>query len=457
MTTTTSLRNLPPGPKGRPVIGNLPSWARDPLGFLTRCSREYGDVVRLGFPGPPAYLISHPDGVEYVLVKNNRNFVRDRYSRGELGILGNGLLVNEGESWRRHRRLAQPAFHRRRVEAFGETMVSFTERMLDGWADGETRDVHAEMMHLTLEIVAKTLFDTDISREAEGVGRSLSAIMARSSGQGSSVFLRMLPDSIPTPANLAYRRATRRLDGLIHALVEERRKSGADAGDLLSMLLRAEDEDGKGMGDRQLRDEAMTIILAGHETTAIALSWTWYLLGMHPDVEARLSAELEEVLGGRAPTVEDLPRLRYADAVIKESMRLYPPAWAVGREALADCEIGGYRVAAGTQLLISQYVIQRDGRFFRDPETFDPDRWTDGSTEGLPPYAYFPFGGGPRLCIGSGFAKMEAVLLLATVAQRFRLELVSGRPPVAQPSITLRPKDGVRMRWSEKHSRRREQ
>ncbi|WP_207956045.1 cytochrome P450 [Rubrobacter marinus] len=425
------------------MVGNLLAYSRDPLGFLTRCAREYGDVVRLGFPGPPAYLISHPNGVESVLVKNNRNFVRDRYTRAELRILGDGLLVNEGDSWRRQRRLAQPAFHRRRVEAFGETMVAFTERMLDGWRDGETRDVHAEMMRLTLEIVAKTLFDTDISREAEGVGRSMNAIMARSSGQGSSVFLRMLPESLPTPGNLAYRRATRRLDGLIHALVQERRRSGADAGDLLSMLLRAEDEDGEGMSDRQLRDEAMTIILAGHETTAIALSWTWYLLGAHPEAEARLSAELEEVLGGRAPAVEDLPRLRYADAVMKESMRLYPPAWAVGREAIGDCEIGGYRVPKGTQMFISQYVIQRDERFFRDPEAFDPDRWTNGSTEGLPPYAYFPFGGGPRLCIGNGFAKMEALLLLATVARRFRLELVSGRPPVPQPSITLRPRDGI--------------
>lgn len=453
MTTTAASRNLPPGPKGRPVVGNLLAYSRDPLGFLTRCAREYGDVARLGFPGPPAYLISHPEHVEYVLVKNNRNFVRDRYTRAELSILGNGLLVSEGDSWRRQRRLAQPAFHRRRVEAFGETMVSFTERMLDGWRDGETRDVHEEMMRLTLEIVAKTLFDTDISHEAEGVGRSMDAIMAHSSDQGSSVFLRMLPDSFPTPGNLAYRRATRRLDGIIHALVQKRRRGGADTGDLLSMLLRAEDEDGEGMSDKQLRDEAMTIILAGHETTAIALSWTWYLLGRHPEVEAELSAELEEVLGGRAPTVEDLPHLRYADAVIKESMRLYPPAWAVGREALEDCVIGGYHVPAGTQMFISQYVIQRDGRFFDDPESFDPDRWRDGRAEGLPQYAYFPFGGGPRLCIGNGFAKMEAVLLLATVAQRFKLEPVSGRSPVPQPSITLRPRDGIKSRLHERQPR----
>ena len=324
---TAALKGLPPGPAGRPMVGNLLDYSRDPLGFLTRCSREYGDVARLRFPGPPAYLISHPDHIEHVLVKNNRNFIKDRYTRAELRILGNGLLVNEGDFWRRQRRLAQPAFHRRRVEAYGETMVSYTDRMTGGWRHGEARDVHREMMRLTLEIVTKTLIDAALSSEAEGVGESLGVIMDRSSDQGSGVFWRMIPESIPTPGNVRYRRATRRLDGIIHAIVAERRQSGADTGDLLSMLLHAEDEDGNRMSDRQLRDEVMTIILAGHETTAIALSWTWYLLGNHPEAEAKLTAELEEVLDGRAPTVEDLPRLPYADAVIKESMRLYPPAW----------------------------------------------------------------------------------------------------------------------------------
>ncbi len=432
------------------MVGNLLDYSRDPLGFLTRCSREYGDVVRLRFPGPPAYLISHPDHIEQVLVKNNRNFIKDRYTRAELRILGNGLLVNEGDFWRRQRRLAQPAFHRRRVEAYGETMVSYTDRMMSGWRHGEARDVHREMMRLTLEIVAKTLIDADLSNEAEGVGESLGVIMERSSDQGSGVFLRMIPQSVPTPGNLRYRRATRRLDGIIHAIVDERRRSGADTGDLLSMLLHAEDEDGNRMSDRQLRDEVMTIILAGHETTAIALSWTWYLLGNHPEAEAKLTAELEEVLDGRAPTVQDLPRLRYADAVIKESMRLYPPAWAVGREAIEDCVVGGYHVAAETQMFISQYVTHRDPRHFDNPETFDPDRWQDGRTDDLPAYAYFPFGGGPRLCIGSSFAKMEAVLLLAAVARRFSLEPVPGHTPVPQPSITLRPKGGIMTTFKER-------
>lgn len=432
------------------MVGNLLDYSRDPLGFLTRCSHEYGDVVGLRFPGPPAYLISHPDGIEQVLVKNNRNFIKDRYTRAELRILGNGLLINEGDFWRRQRRLAQPAFHRRRVEAYGETMVSYADRMLDGWRHGEVHDVHREMMRLTLEIVAKTLIDADVANEAEGVGESLGVIMDRSSDQGNGVFWRMIPESVPTPANLRYRRARARLDGIIHAVVDERRRSGTDTGDLLSMLLHAEDEDGNRMSDRQLRDEVMTIVLAGHETTAIALSWTWYLLGNHPEAEAKLAAELEEALGGRAPTVRDLPRLPYADAVIRESMRLYPPAWAVGREAIEDCVVGGYHVAAGTQMFISQYVTHRDPRNFDAPEAFDPDRWLDGRTENLPAYAYFPFGGGPRLCIGREFARMEAVLLLAAVARRFRLDPVPGRTPVPQPSITLRPKGGVLTTFKER-------
>ncbi|HEX2182782.1 MAG TPA: cytochrome P450, partial [Rubrobacteraceae bacterium] len=427
-------------------LGNMPHYARDPLGYLTRCSREYGDVVTLRFPGTLAYLITHPDHVEQVLVKNNRNFIKDRYTRMELSVLGNGLLINEGDSWRRQRRLAQPAFHRKRVEAYGETMVAFTERLLEGWRDGEVRNLHREMMRLTLEIVAKTLLDADIAREAEGVGEALGEIMDYFSDQGSGSFLRLLPESVPTPANLRYRHAVRRLDGIIYSIIDERRRSGEDTGDLLSMLLHAEDEDGNRMDPGQLRDEVMTVVLAGHETTAIALSWTFHLLGENPGAEAKLSVELQEVLDGRAPNVGDLPRLRYADAVIKESMRLYPPAWAVGREALGECDIGGYLVPRGTQMFISQYVTHRDPRFFDYPEAFDPSRWQDGRTEDLPPYAYFPFGGGPRLCIGSNFARMEAVLLLATIAREWRLAPVPGETPVPQPSITLRPRGGISMR-----------
>lgn len=445
-----AVATLPPGPKTRPLVGNLFDYSRDPLNFLARSAREYGDVVSLQFPGPPAYLLSNPEHIEQVLVKNNRNFAKDRVTRQMLGILGDGLLTSDGDFWRRQRRLAQPAFHRGRIENYARTMVGYTERMLEDWRDGEERNVHHDMMRLTLEIVAKTLVDADIAGDAEEVGRALGTIMARYSDQGSGVFLRMIPDSVPTPSNVRFRRANQKLEEFIYGIIEDRRRSGRDTGDLLSMLLQARDEDGGRMSDKQLRDEVMTIIMAGHETTAIALSWTFYLLGKHPAVEEKLHAELEAVLGGRPPTVEDLSHLSYTDAAVKESMRLYPPAWAIGREALEDCEIGGFNVPAKTQLFISQYVVHHDPRFFDNPGAFVPERWLDGSTDDLPKFSYFPFGGGPRLCIGQSFAKMEANLILATVAQRFELELLAGQPPIPQPSITLRPKNGIRVTLEER-------
>ena len=438
-------RTRPPGPEGRFPTGNLLDYTRDHLGFLTRCAREYGDVVGLRLVNVPVYLLNHPDHVEYVLVRNNRNFIKSRGERISLGFLGSGLLTSEGSFWRRQRRLAQPAFHRDRINAYGRAMVECAERMAANWRDGETRDVHRDMMRLTLEIVAKTLFGVRLgSAEFEEVGAALEVIARRFTGRGGVFF--QVPEKVPTPGNLRFRRAIGRLDTLIYGIIHERRASGEDAGDLLSMLLAVRDEEtGEGMTDRQLRDEAMTVSLAGHETTANALSWTWHLLAGHPEVEGRLHEELDEALAGRQPTVEDLPRLRYADMVVKESMRLYPPAWAFGRETLADCEIGGYQVPAGTQLIMSQWVMHRDPRYYEEPGKFRPERWGDGSTEGLPKYAYFPFGGGPRLCIGQSFAKMEAVLLLATIAQQFRLRSAPGWRVTTQPSITLRPKNGMGM------------
>ena len=444
MTATTT--TLPPGPQGRYLVGNLLDYSRDPLGFLEGSARRYGDVVRLQFPGPPAYLISHPEHIYQVLLAENRNFVKDRETRRSVGFLGNGLLINEGSSWRRQRRLAQPAFHRGRITGYGEVMVGYTERMLQDWKSGEDRDIHKDMMGLTLEIVTKTLVDADISGEAEKVGEALGAVMSYSSEQGSSLFLRMLPESIPTPAVRRFDRAIQHLDEFIYGIIDERRESGRDTGDLLSMLLHARDEvTGEGMDDKQLRDEVMTIVLAGHETTAIALSWTWHLLSQHSAVEQKLHDELDAVLAGRPPTMENISRLPYTDAVIKESLRLYPPAWAVGREALSDCEVGGYQLPAKSQLFISQWVTHRDHRYFEEPERFIPERWLDGLEKRLPRYAYFPFGGGPRLCIGNSFAKMEAVLLLSTIARKFKLLPAGKKPPVPDPSITLRPKGGMRM------------
>ncbi|WP_207955857.1 cytochrome P450 [Rubrobacter marinus] len=437
---------LPPGPRGSFLTGNLPEYVPDQLGFLERCAREYGDVTRLRFLNVPLYLLSHPDHVEYVLVRNNRNFIKDRAERSGLRFLGQGLLTSEGDYWRRQRRLAQPAFHRQRISAYGRTMVESAEGLLDAsWRDGATRGIQEDMSRLTLEIVSATLFGASMTEELEEeVGEALEVVMGRFTGG----VLFKVPERIPTPANLRFRRAVRRLEEIIYGIIRERRRSpGGDGGDLLSMLLAARDEaTGEGMTDRQLRDEVLTVFLAGHETTALNLSWTWHLLAGHPEVEEKLHEELREVLAGRAPETSDLPSLRYADAVIKESTRLYPPVWGFGREALADCEIGGYRVPKGTQVVVSQWVMHRDERYFGEPETFRPERWLDGSTDGLPKYAYFPFGGGPRLCIGSGFAKMEAVLLLATVARRFRLRHASGQESVRPlPSLTLRPDNGLRM------------
>ena len=444
-----ALATSPPGPEGTYLGGNLLEYVRDPLLFLTRCSREYGDVVRLRFPGPPVYLLNGPDHVEQVLVKNNRNFVKGRYFRQELSFLVRGLLTSEGEFWRRQRRLSQPAFHRERINAYGEVMVSYAQRMLEGWRGGEKRDVHQEMMGLLLEVVAKVLFDAEIER-AEEVGRALGRVAKRFDEQGSAKLLRFLLGPLPTPTDLRFRRAVGQLDEIIYGIIDERHASGRDTGDLLSMLLHARDEGGERMSDRQLRDEAITIMLAGHETNALALSWSFYLLARHPRVEAKLLEELREVLGDRAPTVEDLPRLRYTQMVLKESMRLYPPAWSISREAIEECEIGGYRVPAGTQLFIVQWVLHRDPRHFEDPEAFVPERWADGYGQRIPKYAYLPFGAGPRLCIGSSFAVMEATLLLATVAKTFRLELASGRRVLPQPSVTLRPRGGMEMRLKER-------
>jgi cytochrome P450 len=438
-------KTLPPGPEGHFLTGNLLDYTRDHLGYLTRCAREYGDVVRLRFINVPVYLLNHPDHIEYVLVSNNRNFIKSRGERISLSFLGEGLLTSEGSFWRRQRRLVQPAFHRERINTYGEVMVERAGQMAAGWQDGETRDVHRDMMRLTLEIVARTLFGASLkTADFEEVSAAVAVITERFTGRGGVFF--QVPQRVPTPGNLRFRQALRTLDGIIYGIIQERRASEAGSrDDLLSILLAARDEAGDRMSDEQLRDEVMTVFLAGHETTANALSWTWCLLAEHPEVEAKLHEELDETLAGRTPTVEDLLRLHYTDMVVRESLRLYPPAWAFGREAVGDCEIGGYYVPAGTQLIMSQWVTHRDPRYYENPMEFRPERWAEGLADRLPRYAYFSFGGGPRLCIGQSFAKMEAVLLLATIAQQFRLYQAPGEQAVPQPSITLRPRNGMRM------------
>lgn len=434
-------RNLPPGPPNRFPFGNFPFGGRDPLRTLTSWAREYGDIFHYRAFFFHVYFLNHPDDIEDVLVRHNRNFVKGRGLQGNRRLFGNGLLTSEGDFWLRQRRLSQPAFHRERIASYARIMTSYTERMLAGWHAGETRDVHRDMMRLTLEIVAKALFDADVTAVVDRVGESLQTIMQQNSrGQMLLPLLRQLP----TPGNLRYRRAVAKLDGIVYNIIRERRQSGRDAGDLLSMLLGARDEDGSRMTDRQLRDEAITLMLAGHETTAIALSWTWYLLSQYPEVEQKLLMELCEVLDGRAPEFADLPRLVYTEKVVREAMRLYPPAYAMARIALQDCEIRGYRIPAGASVVFSQWIVHRDARFYDQPERFLPERWTDEFARRLPKFAYFPFGGGPRICIGASFAQMEAVLLLATMAQKFKLSLVPEQSLDFLPAITLRPRHGIR-------------
>ncbi len=358
-------------------------------------------------------------------------------------LVGKGLLTSQGEEWKRARRLSQPAFHRERVASYGDTMVDYSNRLTSQWQDGETRDIHPEMMRLTLEIVVQCLFSADVSRDVDHVGATLKELVKPFAAQATLSWI--LNNRLPTPSHLRFHAQARKIDNVVYRIISERRASGKDEGDLLSMLLAARDEDGSQMNDRQLRDEVMTLFLAGHETTALTLAWSWFLLGTNPDAERKFHAELDEVLGNRAPTAADLPRLKFTEQIAKESMRLYPPAFGLGREAINDCEIGGYRVPAGAQVFMFQWATQRDPRFYDAPLAFKPERWTAEFAERLPKYAYFPFGGGPRVCIGASFAMMEIILCLATIGQKFSLELVANHPVSIWPAMSLRPKDGIKV------------
>ena len=415
----------------------------DSIRYLSECARDYGDIVFFRFLGVPACFVNRPDCIESVLVTQANNFVKSKDYRAMRRVLGSGLLLSEGEFWRRQRKLIQPAFHQARIAAYSEIMTGHTRRMLASWSDGQTLDIHEAMMHLTLGIVAKTLFDADISREAEEVDAALVVLMNKFLRQAGLALL--LPSWVPLPTSRLLQRAVGRLDKVIYGIIERRRSSGQMSGDLLSVFLQVQDEEGVGMTDRQLHDEIMTLFLAGHETTANVLSWTWFLLGRNPEAEEKLAEELKRVLGGRIPTPADLPRLVYTDMLLRESMRLYPPVWVIGRRALAPFRLGEYELPANTNVLISQLILHRDARYFPEPEKFDPDRWSanDPRAASLPRFAYFPFGGGPRVCIGAGFAMMEAVLLLATIAQQFRVRIAPGQKVAMQTTVTLRPRNGI--------------
>jgi cytochrome P450 len=433
----------PPGPKGHYLLGNLAAVSSDWLGFYSRCVKEYGDVVRLRYLHIPVCLVIHPRDIEYVLVTNPGNFTKSGDYRALARVLGNGLLTNEGKEWQHQRSLIQPAFRRENILSYAPVMTRVAGRMLDSWADGQERNVHEDMMVLTLEIVAQCLFGAEVTEAAERVGKAMKVVTDRFLTDAVQALL--LPFDLPNFFAPARQRAIADLNKIISNILRERRASNETRGDLLGTLLRVRDSEGRPMSDEQLRDEVMTLFLAGHETTAIALSWTCFLIAQNPEIEAKLVEELREVIGQREPTIEDVPRLRYTEMILKESMRLYPAVWGIGRRAIADCEIGGYRVAAGTNIFIFQFLTQRDSRFFSDPDTFDPERWHEDLVRlgKISRFAYFPFGGGPRVCVGASFAMLEATLLLAMIQRRFHLELVPGHKVKPVASVTLRPQNGI--------------
>jgi len=422
---------------------------RDPLAFYTNLARTYGDIAYVRMAGEHVFLLSDPRHIRSVLVTDQRSFVKGRGLERARRLLGNGLLTSEGPTHLRQRRLIQPAFHRDRIASYAAVMTGYADRIGAGWTDGSDIDVARDMMRLTLGIVGKTLFGTDVEAHAPEVGAAMTAVM-------ESFWTLMLPFShllerLPIPRLRRIRTVRAELDAIIYGMIAERRRSPGDRGDLLSMLLAAQDdEDGRdqpggGMTDEQVRDEAMTIFLAGHETTANALTWTWYLLSQAPEIEARLHEEVGRVLDDRLPDVTDIPSLPFVEQVVTESMRLYPPAWIVGRRAVEPYAIDDYVAPSRSLVVFSPYIVQRDARHFAEPDRFLPDRWTPAFKASLPPFAYLPFGGGPRRCIGESFAWMELILVLSSLAQRWRLRLVPGHPVVPQASITLRTKYGMRM------------
>lgn len=435
------------GPKGLPILGNTLAFARDPLGFFERTAREYGDVVRLNFAGWPTLLLSDQTGIEKVLVKESRNFIKNEVMwRQVRALFGTGLLTSEGELWQRQRKLAAPAFAGAQLIGYGPDIVKLSEQEVSTWEDGPEVDIHANMMRMTLNIAAKAFFDSEVPKDIADVGEALDVLAHVLTSRFKRPIL--IPDSLPIPSNIGYNRAIRTVETIVRRMIEERRRTGLEGRtDFLSRFMAARDESGQPMSDKQLRDEAVTLLLAGHETTALTLSWSLHLLGTHPEVQARLADEIELALGSRSVTTDDLPQLKLAEGVVMEAMRLYPPAWMLGRQALGEFEIAGHTFGPGTTVFIAPLVLHKDPRYFDDPLAFRPERWLDGTlARSLPRFAYMPFGGGPRICVGQRFAMMSATMMLATIVRSWQVTRLPHRPVTPYPSITLRPEGGVWVR-----------
>jgi len=449
---------LPPSLKKDFIGGNFRSFRKAPTEFLTRL-KTLGDITSFRMGPQQGYFINDPELIRDVFVVNAHKFMKGRALQRAKSLLGEGLLTNEGEAHLRQRRMIQPAFHRTRIADYARSMVMYAERMGDEWRDGQVRGIDQDMMHLTLQIVAKTLFSADVSSEADEIGAAMTS-MVKLFNYLLLPFSEWL-EKLPLPQSKRFARAKDKLNDVIYGIINERRRSGENTGDLLSMLLMARDEDGVGrMTDEQIRDECLTLFLAGHETTAVAMTWTWYLLSQNLEKEAKLHAELDAVLSvtdrdaavreradkNRVPSIDDIPNLPYNEAVIAESMRLFPPAWAIGRLSTEEYDLGEYHLPKKSLILISPYITHRDPRFWENANDFIPERWEKLSVkEAGQRNIYLPFGGGIRRCIGESFAWTETILLLATLARKWKLRLVPEQKIGVHPMITMRPKYGMRM------------
>ncbi|WP_409300271.1 cytochrome P450 [Peribacillus sp. SCS-155] len=446
MDETSTYHNLPTGPKGKILTGNLNEFQSDPVAFLTQLATEYGEVAkfRMG-PFRNFYLVSDPEMIKQVLVTKQKSFVKSDDFKALKPILGEGLLTSDKDLHMRQRRLIQPAFKKSHIITYGQDMIDLTADYLSNWNHGEERVITQDMMSITLGIICKTMFHMDFTEGYHRIGESIETAMKMAIKRMRGLI--NLPLWVPTKRNRDFKNAVNALDRIIFDIIEKRRTDPEKHEDMLGILMDARDDvDGVGMSDEQLRDEVMTIFLAGHETTANALSWTLYLLSQHPEAEAKLLQEIDRVIGNRSPVPDDFMKLSYTQNILWESMRLYPPGFVTGRKVDEDVEIGGYQFKKGDIVLVSQYVMHRKPEYFHDPHSFIPERFENNFVKTIPAYAYFPFGGGPRVCIGNHFAMMEAALVLVTIMQRFRLTLAPDHHEVkTYPSITLRPKNGLRM------------
>jgi len=449
-TPSTSPWRMPPGLKhSLPFYARRP-WVKmgSPILLFEHLHATYGNIAHYRFMGTPIVFINDPEYIREILINQGSSFVKERTVRRMKILLGEGLITSDDPIHIRQRRIAAPAFHRQRIAAYGDQIVASAAAHRDRWQPGQTIDISAAMMSLSLEIVARTLFDTEVTDDIRRINDEVNTIMDLYN------FIVAFPKlesflHLPIPGLIKFRKSKARLDAVVNRLIAEHKVSGVDKGDLLSMLLSSRDEEDSqhtGMSDEQVRDEVLTIFLAGYETVANALTWTWYLLSQNPEVEAKLHAELDTVLcTHRLPTLADYPNLRYTEQVFAESMRLYPPAWAMGRMSTKPVTLGPYRIPPGAHFFFSQYMMSRTPEYYPDPLCFDPDRFTPENKAARPKFTYFPFGGGSRQCIGESFAWMEGVLSIATIAQRWRMTYLGATPPIPQAKITLRPRDPLMM------------